>query len=260
MKNDSEGVHDHLLSLLDVSRASAVLDVGCGRGKHLQMLARQVSKSTRLVGIDSSGDAIEAARAATKGDPRFSFLVHDLVEGIPFEDGAFDRVLSVNVIEAIPDKNALLNEVRRVLRPSGRTVVSHFDWDSQLYDGVDKALIRRVVHAFADWKQKWMVDADGWMGRRLWRTFQQAGHFTGYMDAYVHMSTFFEPGQYGWERSQDFRSMVKRGMITAEEYDRFVHSLEDLASRNEYFYAITMFSYVGTRLSRTTANDSRRAF
>jgi SAM-dependent methyltransferase len=217
------------------------------------MLARQVPESTRLVGIDSSVDAIDAAREATRGDPRFSFLVHDLAVGIPFEDGAFDRILCVNVIEAIPDRDALLAEVHRVLSPCGRIVVSHYDWDSQLYDGVDKALVRRVVHAFADWKQKWMADADGWMGRRLWRTFQRTGHFTGHVDAYVHMSTRFEPGQYGWERCQDFRGMVKRGMITAEEYDRFVRSLEELASRNEYFHAITMFSYAGTPAGRTTA-------
>lgn len=254
MSNESKTVHDHVLSLLDVTTSSAVLDVGCGRGQHLQVLGRQVPESTRLVGIDSSEDAIEAAREATKGDPRYSFLVHDLVEGIPFEDGAFDRILCVNVIEAIRDKDALLSEVRRVLSPTGRIVVSHFDWDSQLYDGVDKALVRRVVHAFADWKQKWMADADGWMGRRLWRTFQRTGHFTGYVDAYVSMNTCFEPSHYGWERSQDFGSMVKRGMITAEEYERFVQSLVELASRNEYFYAITMFSYVGTPASRTTAN------
>jgi ubiquinone/menaquinone biosynthesis C-methylase UbiE len=260
MSNESKTVHDHILSLLDATRASAVLDVGCGRGQHLQILARQVPESTCLVGIDSSEDSIEAAREATKGDPRYSFLVHDLVEGIPFEDGAFDRILCVNVVEAIMDKDALLREVRRVLSPSGRIVVSHFDWDSQLYDGVDKALVRRVVHAFADWKQTWMADADGWMGRRLWPTFQRTGHFTGYVDAYVSTNTCFEPGHYGWERSQDFGSMVKRGMITADEYQRFIQSLGELASRNEYFYAITMFSYVGTLVSRTTANDSGRAF
>jgi SAM-dependent methyltransferase len=211
------------------------------------MLSRWVSEDSRLVGIDSSEKAIESAREATAGDPRYTFLIHDLAEGIPFADGVFDRIISVNMLEAVPDKDGLLNEVHRVLTPSGRIVFSHFDWDSQLYDGVEKALVRRVVHAYADWKQKWMADADGWMGRRLWRTFQRAGHFNGFVDAYVHVNTCFEPGQYGWERTQDFGSMVKRGMITAEDYDRFVQSLEELAQHDEYFYAITMFSYVGEK-------------
>jgi ubiquinone/menaquinone biosynthesis C-methylase UbiE len=247
VNNNSKAVHDHVLSLLDVSSASAVLDVGCGRGEHLQMVSRRISEDARLVGIDSSKEAIESAREATAGDPRYTFLIHDLAAGIPFEDASFDRIFSVNVLEAVADKDGLLNEVHRVLTPGGRIVFSHFDWDSQLYDGVEKELVRRVVHGSADWKQTWMADADGWMGRRLWRTFHRTGQFSGYVDAYVHLNTCFEPGEYGWERAQDFGSMVKRGMITAEDYDRFVQSQEELAQRDEYFYAITMLSYVGER-------------
>jgi len=250
MADDIRPVYEHVLSLLDPSGATAVLDLGCGRGEHLRMLAERASEQVRLVGIDASPQSIEAARAATEGDPRFTFVVHDLTEGIPFEDGAFDRVLSVNVLEAIPDKAALLRETHRVLSADGRLVFAHFDWDSQLYDGVDKAVVRKVVHAFADWKQKWMADAVGWMGRRLWKTFQATGLFEGRVEAYVHTSTRFEPGRYGWERSRDFAGLVRRGMITAEEYQAFLAALEELAARDEYFYAITMFSYVGAKAHR----------
>lgn len=250
MSDDIRPVYEHVLSLLDASGASAILDLGCGRGEHLRMLAEHASEQVRLVGIDASQQSIDAARAATDGDPRFTFVVHDLTEGIPFDDGAFDRVLCVNVLEAIPDKAALLRETHRVLSPEGRLVFAHFDWDSQLYDGVDKALVRKVVHAFADWKQKWMADADGWMGRRLWRTFQGTGLFEGRVDACVHTGTRFEPGRYGWERSRDFEDLVRRGMIAAEEYQAFRGALEELAARDQYFYAITMFSYVGVKAHR----------
>ena len=190
MGKTSESVHDHVLSLLDGSNASAFLDIGCGRGERLQSLARQLPEDARLVGIDSSTVSIGSACEATEGDLRFTFLMHDVTEGIPFEAESFDRILSVNVLAAIPDKDGLLGEMHRVLTPSGPVVVSHFDWDSQLYDGLDKALVRKVVHAFADWKQKWMADAEGWMGRRLWRTFQHAGCFTGYVDAYVFLCNY----------------------------------------------------------------------
>ncbi|HEX7049002.1 MAG TPA: methyltransferase domain-containing protein [Longimicrobiales bacterium] len=250
MTDDIRAIHDHVLSLLEVSGARSILDLGCGRGEHLRALGAAVPESTRLVGIDASEAAVEAARSATAGDPRFTFLVHDMTEGIPFDDGAFDRILSVNVLEAIPDKAALLREVHRVLKPEGRLVFAHFDWDSQLYDGIDKALVRRMIHAFADWKQKWMADADGWMGRRLWRVFQETGLFTGTVDAVVHTSTRFEPGHYGWERCRDFEAMVRHGIIAAEVYRSFARALEELAARDQYFYAITLFSYVGTRADR----------
>jgi ubiquinone/menaquinone biosynthesis C-methylase UbiE len=247
MNDDIREIHEHVLSLLDAKHASAVLDPGCGRGEHLRMLASQTGKRVRLVGIDSSEASIEAARAAAGGDPRFEYLVQDLAEGIPFASETFDRILCVNVLEAIPDKAAFLAEVHRVLSAQGRLVFAHFDWDSQLFDGMDKPAVRKVMHAFADWKQKWMADADGWMGRRRWRTFQETRLFEGRVDACVHTSTRFEPEQYGWERSKDFGSMVKRGLITADEYESFLEAQKELAARDQYFYSITMFSYVGRK-------------
>ena len=253
MTDDIRPVHQQVLSLLDVERAAAVLDLGCGRGEHLRMLAEDAPEDVRLVGVDKSQKSIDAARAATEGDPRFRFLVHDLSKGLPFGAGEFDRVLSVNVLEAIVDKPALLREAHRVLDPEGRLVVAHLDFDSQLYDGVDKEVVRKATHAFADWKLSSMADADGWMGRRLWRTFQETGLFHGRVDAHLHTSTTFEPGRYGWERSRDLASLVRRGTITADDYAVFRQGLEDLAARDQYFYAITMFSYVGTKARPTEA-------
>jgi SAM-dependent methyltransferase len=257
LNEDTRAVHDEILSLLVPSGATAVLDLGCGRGYHLQRLAGRVSQGTRLVGIDASPQSIEEARAAAAADPRLEFVTHDLATGIPFGDGEFDRVLSINLLEAIPDKAALLAEVHRVLRPEGRVVFAHYDWDSQLLDGDDKALVRKVVHAFSDWRQAWMADADGWMGRRLWRTFQQTGLFTGSVHTLVHTSTRFAPGSYGWERVQDFRGLVERGMIRAAEYERLHSALEELASREQYFYAITMFVFVGRRVEIAPPNTGR---
>lgn len=250
---NTEELHDEILALLGPSGATAVLDLGCGRGQNLLRLAGQVSERTRLVGIDTAVRSIEEARAAAGTDPRLKFLMHDLTTGIPFGDGEFDRVLCVNVLETIADRTALLAEVHRVLRLDGRVVFAHCDWDSQLLDGDDKALVRKVVHAFSDWKQAWMADSDGWMGRRLWRTFQQTGLFMGSVHTLVHTSTHFAPGSYGWERVQDFRGLVKRGLITAAEYERLYRALEDLASREQYFYAVTMFVYAGRRIESAPA-------
>lgn len=52
-----------------------------------------------------------------------------------------------------------MREAVRVLRRGGQLVVGHWDWDSQLFDGSDWALVRRLVHASADWQQAWMAHA-----------------------------------------------------------------------------------------------------
>lgn len=247
MTEDTREVHEHILSLLAASEAEAVLDLGCGRGHHLRMLGPTMSASARLVGLDFRDEVLEEARSGVHGDSRFRFLRHDMNERLPLEDGAFDRVLSVNALEAISAKTELVREAHRVLKPGGRLVCAHYDWESLLCDGPDKDVIRRIVRAFGECKLSWMASMDGWMGRRLWRTFQESGLFEGEVDAYTHTSTCYESGCYGWERSRDFGGLVKRDLITQGDYDQFIDGLEQLAEQHRYFFAITMFSYVGVR-------------
>ena len=197
--------------------------------------------------MDASEASVAEARRAAEGDPRFSFLAHDVSTGLPFGDAEFDRVLSVNLLECIPDRQALLREVHRVLSPGGTVVFAHWDWDSQLIDGPDRALVRRIVHAFGDLKQAWMADADAWMGRRLWRTFQESGLFEGRVHPVVHTSTRYEPGAYGYDSIQSFGSLAKRGTITPDEYAAFRRAVEELAAADRYFYSITMFVYAGRK-------------
>lgn len=247
MTADQGRLHRRIHALLDPARARAVLDVGCGRGEDLRRLGAAAPDGARLVGVDASEASLAEARWASEGDPRFTFLAHDVAAGLPFGDGEFDRVLSVNLLECIPGKQELLREVHRVLAPDGIVVFAHWDWDTQLVDGADRARVRRVLHAFADWKQAWMADADPWMGRRLWRTFQESGLFEGSVHPYVLTSTRFEPGTYGYETIESFRGLVKRGMLAAEEYEEFRRTVEELAASDRYFYSITLFAYAGRK-------------
>lgn len=248
MVSSSGELREFVHSLLDPASASTVLDIGCGHGEDLRRIGMLAPRETRLVGIDASEASIAAARRATADDPRCSFRTHDVAEGLPFGDAEFDRVLSVNLLECIPDKQRLLREVHRVLAPGGLVVFAHCDWDSQMIDGADKDLVRTIVHAFADWRQAWMADADAWMGRRLWRTFQASGLFQGRVHPRVLTETRFEPGTYGFDAIESFRSLVRRGRLTAREYDAFRRAIEEMAAADQYFYSITMLAYVGRKL------------
>jgi ubiquinone/menaquinone biosynthesis C-methylase UbiE len=245
---DQAELRRHVYALLEPTSAAAILDVGCGRGQDLAEIGGLVGPQALLAGIDLSESSIGAARALGGSDGRFAFVAGDVSAGLPYDDCSFDRVLSLNLLECIPDKQALLAEVHRVLRPRGLVVAAHFDWDSQLLDGEDKELVRTIVHSFADWKQMWMADADAWMGRRLWRTFQRSGLFEGSVHAALLINTRYEAGAYGWERVRDYHSLVRQGKIGEAEYERFRAAIEKLAARDEFLYSITMFIYVGTKL------------
>ena len=241
-------MREFLYSLIDVKPQMNILDLGCGCGYDLRRISELVDNESSLYGVDLSEKSILVAKKENNSDSRFEFIHGDTSKTIDFDSNTFDVVFSNNMLECITDKQALINEVYRVLKPGGQTVFAHYDWDSQLFDGEDKDLVRRIVRTFNDWKQAWMTDIDAWMGRRLWRTFQQNGLFrSGRVESYVLTNTKFEESFFGYMRAQDFGAMVKRNMITKEEYSSFLEDIRKLAQQDRYFYSINMYVYVGIK-------------
>ena len=225
-----------------------VVDLGCGRGEDLRLLAaRHGGAGVRLVGLDASADAIAAASAILSAEPRVVLSCAALGGRLPIDDASVAVLYSHNLLECLPDRAEFAREVARVMEPGGRVVVGHWDWDSQLFDGTEKALVRKLVHAYADWQQAWMAHADGWMGRRLWGAFHASGAFEGAVHARVLTNTEYRPGCFGYENAQAFRGLARRGLMPAEDVERFLADQAALASAGQYFYSITGFAYVGTR-------------
>lgn len=225
-----------------------VVDLGCGRGEDLSLLAaRHASSGVRFVGVDASAGAIAAASAALAPEPRASLRCATLDGQLPFDDQSVDLLYSHNLLECLADPAAFAREAVRVLRPGSQLVVGHWDWDSQLFDSSDKELVRRLVHAYADWQQAWMAHADGWMGRRLWGVF----HVNGLEDNVVHTrvlaNTAYEPGCFGYENAQALGALARCGLVTAEEYEGFIEEQVALAAAGRYFYSITGFACTGRR-------------
>jgi ubiquinone/menaquinone biosynthesis C-methylase UbiE len=97
-----------------------VLDLGCGTGRHTAWLA---AAGARVTAVDFSPGMLAVARDRL-GDREARFLQHDLHDPLPLENGSFDLVVSGLVLEHLRDLNVFFAEVNRVLRQSGRTVIS----------------------------------------------------------------------------------------------------------------------------------------
>jgi SAM-dependent methyltransferase len=93
---------------------SRVLDVGCGEGYGATLLAPFVNE---YVGVDVAADAIEHA-ALRYGNDAARFICYD-GRHLPFDDDTFDVVTSFQVIEHVDDVQTYLDEIRRVLKPTG---------------------------------------------------------------------------------------------------------------------------------------------
>jgi ubiquinone/menaquinone biosynthesis C-methylase UbiE len=97
------------------------LDVGCGTGYLLRLLAAAHPPGPQLLGVDPAPSMIEEARRAT--DDEHLRFVPAVAERLPFRDGSFDLVVSTTSFDHWADQLAGLRECARVLVPGGRLVL-----------------------------------------------------------------------------------------------------------------------------------------
>jgi SAM-dependent methyltransferase len=104
--------------LARVRAGELVLDVGCGEGR---FTAELVAAGVHGVGIDVAEEPLRRARAA---HPEVDVQLVDPCGPWPLADASFDAVWAGEVIEHVADTAGWLSEIRRVLRPGGRLLVS----------------------------------------------------------------------------------------------------------------------------------------
>lgn len=108
----------------DDPRPFDVLDIGCGTGTWIAMIAGCDLPARRLIGLDYASAMCRMAqqKAEAVGDSRLQFVRGD-AEHLPFEDGSFDVLTCSNSFHHYPHQAAAIREMRRVLRPGGRLML-----------------------------------------------------------------------------------------------------------------------------------------
>jgi len=104
-----------------VPEARRVLDVGCGTGYLLRLLAVRLPDAGDLAGIDAAPSMIATATDAGH-DERIRLAV-GVAEALPYPDGSFDLVVSTTSFDHWADQLAGLRQCARVLVPGGRLVL-----------------------------------------------------------------------------------------------------------------------------------------
>lgn len=97
--------------LLPLSAGDRVLEVGCGRG---HLTGRLADRGIDVIGIDANPMAAEVA-----GSDRIMTMRAETLE---FDDATFDAVVSIHAIEHLPQLDAAVAEMGRVLKPGGQAL------------------------------------------------------------------------------------------------------------------------------------------
>lgn len=152
-----------ILSLAGDVAGHRILDAGCAAGP---LSATLRDRGAIMTGLDRSAAMIELARKRLGEDA--DLIVHDLTEPLPYDDAAFDDVVSSLVLHYLEDWTVPLAEFHRVLKPGGRLLVSvnhpmvylHSNPDSNAYFDVveyswdyqygDRTVVYTNVHRSLD--------------------------------------------------------------------------------------------------------------
>jgi ubiquinone/menaquinone biosynthesis C-methylase UbiE len=223
---------------LELGPGLRVLDVGCGTGDYLRMMAPFVDPGP-AVGIDLSATLIARAQQRSAGDgTNLSFRVGDAYD-LPFPDASFDRVVASQVLLHLADPWRAVAEMRRVLARAGLLSIGEWDWDSVCLAVTDRELGRRFTHLLCDQMH------NGLIVRELHAQLMRHGFTRVAMTPQVRLDHDLDAA-YEWLIEPATREFVRTGAITPEEGDRLLGDLRARAATGRYFLARTFYSVIAS--------------
>jgi ubiquinone/menaquinone biosynthesis C-methylase UbiE/class 3 adenylate cyclase len=227
-------VRARVVELLELRPGQSVLDVGCGAGDDVFLLAELVGASGRAVGIDVSQSLIgEARRRVEQAGVRAEF-VHSDAANLDLPDAAFDAVRSDRVFQYLLEPRAVLAEIRRVTKPGGRVVIAETDWETAVFDAPDDATARI--------NEAWTASRpNGRAGQQLHRLCKEAGLIDVSVEGIVQVKTELDPLYRDGVLPALARTAVDAGAVTRQEASRWLASLEVAADRGVFLRAFTTF-------------------
>ena len=129
-------------ALIDLKPGQTVLDLGSGGGIDVLLSARRVGPFGKAYGLDMTDDMLALARENQRqaGATNVEFLKGE-IENIPLPDNSVDVIISNCVINLSSDKDRVLREAFRVLRPGGRFAVSDVVVRGEVPDAVRQSML-----------------------------------------------------------------------------------------------------------------------
>lgn len=153
------------------------------------------------------------------------------------------------MFECVSDKDLLVSEIHRILKPGGVIICVNCDWDSVAYNGENKDLISKAIHAYAVTKQPWMDDIDSWIGRRMYGIFNKSKLFESSVSVHNVVETEYKEGTFGYDLSLDIAWLHKENTraLTKEEYDVFINNLKSSQQDGSYIFSKPYYIYKGIK-------------
>jgi ubiquinone/menaquinone biosynthesis C-methylase UbiE len=216
-----------------------VLDVGCGTGDLLRLLAPIVSPGT-AVGVDLSETMIaEARQRSAENVDNLSFRMGSVLE-LPFPAGSFDRILATQLLLHVPDSCRALAEMKRVLSPSGVICVSEIDWGTLVVQSSNSELGRR----FSELACREL--RNGLIIRELPGQLRELGFEHIVIRPEIEVAQDLD-AFYTWFVEPSLQHFKRIGAFSEAEAEAFLADLKERAHRGRYFSSRTYYTVLASQ-------------
>ncbi|WP_228003015.1 methyltransferase domain-containing protein [Nocardia australiensis] len=225
------------LEQLGVRAGDTVVDLGCGPGADLAVLADAVGSDGHVIGIDIEAAALDEASADHSADSRIE-LCHGDIHALALADGSADRARTDRVLQHVAEPAMVLHEARRILRPDATAVFAEPDWDTLVVDHHDRQLSRAYTRFVAD-----IAVRNGTIGRQLPALALRSGFD---INDVLPITTVFRDLRTA-DRVLGFERVCKRavdaGHLTQQQADSWTRGL----AVEPFFASVTLFIVTATR-------------
>lgn len=251
-ENRSIDIHRRLAELAGGDPSSTtIVDLGAGLGRTVEELAR-CRPAARIIAIDTDADQLGRLRERV---PAACTVEHDLSTGVPLERDSVDAAVCHNTLECVTDPSKLISEIAGALRPAGRVVLGHTDFETIGVLTDDVELSARVLATYADLPvlYRLMAARDGRMGRRLPGLVAREPRLR--LLSVEPATQVLTDIDVAWARRLgEVVGFVERAVdqqearVTSAELQRWVDELHEAARREDFVFFETAFLVTAARV------------
>lgn len=224
-----------------------VADLGCRDASYLSGFHQAFpDKIKKAIGVDINDKGFKNVKYKRP----IKLKVMNCSQKLEFADNTFDLVFTKDMFECVSDKDFLVREIHRILKPAGIIICVNSDWESIVYNGENKELISKAIYAYAVTKQPWMDDLDSWIGRRMYGFFNKSKLFESSVCVHNVVETEYKEGSFGYELSKDIAWLYKEktGVFSQEEYSEFIDNLKSAQQDGSYIFSKPYYIYKGVKI------------
>ncbi|MEM9358038.1 MAG: methyltransferase domain-containing protein [Pseudomonadota bacterium] len=211
-----------------------ILEVGCGSGLFLNLLAEAVGSDGTIRGLDVSMDQLAVAHENCRPYRQIALQLGDILQ-LPYSDEEFDAVMSIQTLEFIEDLDCAVRELLRVLKPGGRFLNFATNWGTVFWNSNNKERTAAMIAAGS--QQARYPNLPAVLPGRL----RSTGLVRDVLQKpFTILNQTYSEAEFSYWNARLIAAFVtKQGLVPVDVADQWIGDLQDVADQGAYHFCST---------------------